>query len=733
MSEIEEVYKESKLYIEQNRESRFVSMIGSSRSESIQFLNSMLQNENLFLSGQSNNYSEDINWQIFSFREMGFEDFEVILMKSFDEISSNSQMSVFLLSCAFCLSNTVIIQVMQNEIQDNFFIENFSFFFLQSALMSLKHIKKLPKIILVIFASNNNGKKITAKKYASIVDNFYEKVNSSISSYVKLIDDEIGKNQNSNGFVNLNKIRDPIKNIRFPVSYFCVYNKENDEYIDFNRKNSSWEENCKISKGLWDKLKKRSYNEEQKMIKKMNFNHIEMFDMMNELTFKIQQLLHDRKKNISRSNIIENIYKEIIHSSLVKYRKNNEIVKIINFFKELAKSSKEFECFFLKKTKVKINEPIISELKEEHKRIVHSLLEKNMRDNDLFFSVYENFIYLSAVEFSNNFSLKPSLKNSLCYEFLRNAMFLEDDPETIEKGLINIEMNIHLYKCLAFYNLEFKELLKLLLTNMVDINKCISVIYKEIIEFTINYDYKYSDVLEQQIHHYSQKNYNIHILNLMSKLANYANLNEDYDCDIEVLLKFFRALHTSVLYEKDRKLVLCSNRHMKIHIDHKKERLKSKTLYRALTPTASGLTFGLINTLAPVNAIPGLSLSLLFIGAITTSALIVYPLLKKNDRKTIKYEYIAEPNYYIEDVIVIIQLENAVKVEEHGEKSDDNRKYNYTYTFLLKKNQCRSARLNLKFIVVCVLNNASASQIKTEKQIEFQKDYNINLNSPSKK
>lgn len=736
MQSLIEAYEVSKRYMEQNQDNQNVTIIGTNYEDKLSFLNNLLQNENLALNGSPNIYLLENFWKVTSFRDRGFKKFNVILMKAFDEIRSDARLSVFLLSSAFCFSSTVIIQIMQNELEDDIFIENFAFFYLQSALTSLKHIEKLPKIALAIFADSNNEKNMMSPdKWVSMVDSFYDRVNIFISNYVELIDNEIGNTkarlkQNLNAHIDMNSFRDPIKDIKFPVSIVCIYNRINNAYFEIKKKNNNWDDNIMGAKSLWFRLKSRCKKAKQEIKKIKRFDPIELFGITNETTSNIQRILHNRKRVATSGYIIESIYTEIMNNSLIKFRKIEETKKIIKFFKKLAQSSKDFEKCFLKESKEVVNDIIIMKLKKKHEEIISKLFEKHKADNEIFYSVYDNFIYLSAVEFSNNFSLSPLLKNSLCYKILRNIMLLEDDSETVECGLEDIVKNINLYKCLVFYNEEFEKMLKLLLTNIIDFNKCIFELYKEIIQYTINNDYKYNAVLERQINHYSQLKYKSYIFKLASKIENYATVNEDYKEDIKALLRFLKRLHTTVLINCKRDYIFCDNKEMKLKMDMIKETLRSRTLSRALTPTATGLTFGLINALAPVNAIPGLSLSMLFIGAIATSALIVYPFLKKKDMKRVKYEYIAEENYKIVDVIVILQLENATEVNKEDVISEDKKKYNFSYTFSVNKDQIRSARFNAKFFVICVASNTSVEEIKIEKQLEVENNFNDSMIIP---
>lgn len=736
MQSLIDAYGVSKRYMEQNQDNQNVTIIGTNYEDKLSFLNYLLQNENLALYGPPNIYLFENVWKVTSFRDRGFKRFNVILMKAFDEIRSDARLSVFLLSSAFCFSSTVIIQIMQNELEDDIFIENFAFCYLQSALTSLKHIEKLPKIALAIFADSSNEKNMMSPdKWVSMVDSFYDRVNIFISNYVELIDNEVGNTkarlkQKLNVHIDMNSFRDPIKDVKFPVSIVCIYNRINNAYFEIKKKNNSWDDNIMGAKSLWVRLKSRCQKAKQEIKKIKRFDPIELFGITNDTTSNIQRILHNRKRVATSGYIIESIYTEIMNNSLIKFRKIEETKKIIKLFKKLAQSSKDFEKYFLKESKKVVNDIIIMELKKKHEEIIGKLLKKHQADDVIFYSVYDNFIYLSAVEFSNNFSLSPLLKNSLCYKILRNIMLLEDDSETVECGLEDIGKNINLYKCLAFYNEEFEKMLKLLLTNIIDFNKCIFELYKEIIQYTINNDYKYNAVLERQINHYSQLEYKSYIFKLASKIENYATVNEDYKEDIEALLRFFKRLHTTVLINYKRDYILCDNKEMKLEINMIKETLRSRTLSRALTPTATGLTFGLINALAPVNAIPGLSLSMLFIGAIATSALIVYPFLKKKDMKPVKYEYIAEENYKIVDVIVILQLENATEVNKEDFISEDKKKYNFSYTFSVNKDQIRSARFNAKFFVICVASNTSVEQIKIEKQLEIENNCNDSMIIP---
>ncbi|OMJ73114.1 hypothetical protein SteCoe_28258 [Stentor coeruleus] len=729
------LYKKSKFYIEENENSSIVSMIGTSWNEKSNFLNFLLNHEGLSVDGPSNVYPSEKHWENFSFKKKGFTDFDVILMNSFDKKYSDNQMSVFLLSSALCFSNTVIIQVMQNEIQNENFIEDFAFFYFQSALISLKHVKKLPEIVLVIFVSND--KLITDEKYILMVNYFHDRVNVIVSSYAENIDRMMNKSKsknkkNFNEIVDVNKIidlskardktfcNDYMSSIQLSVNLFCLYNKENDAYIEFKKENNNWDYNEISDKTLLEKIKDRS-EEEQNIINFTSFEHTAMFDIKNDLTSKIQQLLHVKKKVITRSYILECIYTEIIHSSLIKFREIKEEKKIIEMLKDLRNSLTKF-----KKQSEKINESRILKLKNDHENNIKKLFVKYQKDIELFHSVYQNFKYLSAIEFSNNFSLDPSNKKSLCYKFLRSIMLLEDDSQTVADGLENIKMNISLYECLYFDIEDFKKIIRLLLYKKINLNECIYELYNEIIDFSINNDYRYKAVLEKQINHYKQLNFKVQIFDLISILESYTNINQDAKADARALLKFFKNLHTSAFLKYNKPFILCDDKQMKLHTNIKEGRLRSKTIFRALTPTASGLTFGLINSLAPVSAIPGLSLSLLFIGAIATSALIAYPFLKKKELKTVTHEMHSDEGYYIEDVIVIKQLINGTESDEYPEVSEiskDKKKYNYRFTFSVNKDQLRSAKFSVKFFMVCVLNETSVNQVKIEKQFEIEKNY----------
>lgn len=645
-----------------------------------------------------------------------YEEFDLIDISETSNPQEEIKNEVLLFTVALLLSNKLLIHIPENDIKDPDFIQKFAYKFYHSSRTSLKFTNKLPEIIIIIRDPSISDKSaLTYAEYDNLVMDFVYKVNIKISKFAQSLY-EIYQNSNTKKDLNVvekDMLVDDFTSCLLKVSYHCcAYVKKEDssevlEYLELRRDDSEWDFNDngfeKLQKTAISMLisENRSSNPPSKI--KPSF-----LVGSNEFTTEIKKIVLADKKNVKGKFLAQKIISDINYNVFLAYSSPKSNAKLLKYCKiyriKLEELNGKFSKMLEKNTQNLEPDTAIWKMYEIK---INKQFAKIIEDISMIQSMISYFKYNTAISFSYIFSLRCSIKDSLCYTILNSIMRHSSNNELINYEFSKLEKCLVLFKCCINFDDDFKELLKNLMPQKFVLTECIAEIYNEIIDFTINKDYKYEDVLIQQKMLYEQKDYIRHIRRLVKIFFEYIidgeitdDKFENYMNKVEFFIERLKTLHSMLLIEK-QKILIVTDENMKIKRVCDSVTIKFSKIFYKIAPPAAGLFFGLMSTVAPVHAIPGLNLAMIGIGALVTFFLTSYGHKQKTKTKNLALLEKADEGYYIEDYILIKDHSYGTITIDRERLSDDKKTFDYTASFTTDGKSSGSACLNIVCILIC--------------------------------
>ncbi|OMJ79350.1 hypothetical protein SteCoe_20643 [Stentor coeruleus] len=623
---------------------------------------------------------------------------------------------VHLFTVALLLSNKVLLHILENDMKNPDFIQMFAYKFYHSSRTCLKFTNKLPEIIIIIRDPSIYFKTaLTVAEYDDLVIDFAYKVNMKISKFAQSLY-EIYENTNEKKKSNESErdiLIDDFKSCVFKVSHHCcAFAIKNDsldsvEYLELRRGDYEWD----FYDNGFEKFSNRAICvlvKEKRSNDVFNKNRASINGASIDFTTEIKKIVLTDKKNAKGKFLAQKILCDINFNVFLAYTLPQSHAKLLDYCKKykikLEKLNKKFSKIIEKSTE---NNKTYSDIWKTYETEINKQYAKNTEDMPMIESMVSYFKYNTAISFTYIFSLRSTIKDSLCYSILNSIMKYSSNTELINYEFNKLEKCLGLFKCYINFDDNFKEILKNLMPQKFVLTECIAEIYSQIIEFTINKDYKYEDVLIQQKMLYEQKDYIQHIRRLVKIFFEYIidgeNTDEkfeNYMKRIEYFIEKLKTLHSMLLIENNKALIV-TDENLKIKRICESVTIKFPKMLYKIAPPATGLFFGLMSTVAPVQAIPGLNLAILGIGALATYFLTSYAYNQKTKRKILTLNLKADEGYYIEDYIIIKDHSYGTISNENEHKSEDKTTFDYTACLTSDGKSSGSACLNVVCILVC--------------------------------
>jgi hypothetical protein len=262
------------------------------------------------------------------------------------------------------------------------------------------------------------------------------------------------------------------------------------------------------------------------------------------------------------------------------------------------------------------------------------------------------------------------------------------------------------------------------------LNECIYTIYNEIIEKSLTDKYQYAEVLEEEIKLYKNADY---CSNIMCLCRLFLNTIKYIPEDIELLINQLKDLHTLVLLEKGKSLIVLMKYGLSNIIVSKTIKLYSFTTMQKLLPPLTGLIIGVVSSVGRSLAIAAVAeattaaaaaASTLWIPVIgwgifglTTLASIgwvAYSHYKKENSAKLSLPYTATNGQKIVDVLVFEDLSNGWT--KNKKFAFNEQKLSYEIELVNKTTSQDSAFLSVKCIVI--LSDKATSVVELAEKIK---------------
>lgn len=697
--------------------SQTISSIGKSAIGKTSFLKSILKSK------KPKNHMKNADISNTNFKVLEYEDFDVLDFNYFLNSETDYFSDVFILSSAFSLSKIVLYHITHSDMVQMDYKHRFAYTFYYSSWACLKFNSKMPNIILIIRDPYFGGEDaLTFKLYQNLVEDFIKDVNIRISELIKntvKFFDIFYTPQSEQNFS---------ENYFFIDSYYVVYKKNNldslmSEYLELKKIDSEWlfEET-----GFDDLLSGilLDFNEAKQnigIVDKIIYKH--MHGEKNELSNELQYMINEDKKVLIKMSLPTRLFNDSKYNIFLKYRKDGDYAKITRYCVMFKKAIKSLDGQLGKILNKVMRENKKYKLWEEYQKCINDKFAKDIESFDLISNISLYFQYTMALSFVHIFSLQTSNKASLSYMALEIILKVSNCQNAVDENIENIYRHINLFSYfINFDDDEFKFILRTLMPSNFNITECIAEIFADIIDYSLNTDYKCKDVLLKQREFFDQTDNFINIRGFIEIFADYIIVEDDKEDQIQqciekiqILIEKLRKLHTFLLIEKNRHLIFCGKNIEIIQLCQTITVTHSEMFYK-FAPTASYLFFGLLSTIVP-HTIPGINIGFIILGSFATLLSSIYSFNRKLNKKKLILSYKTNKNNFIDSCIIIKECPFGDIKNIKKEISSKGKKFEYVDLLIAEE---RSSFLSVVCFLVCVPKGESLMKIKRDLCLEFE-------------
>lgn len=697
---------------------------------------------------------QNISRGTIGFIDKNYDNLVLVDMEGIESFESDPRRDIFNLCSSFTIADIVLLHISHDDLENRDFINNFAFRFLQSARTCLKYKENLPEIILLIRDPRwVNKNKQTSYDYDHLVEGFRMSINDAISrTFLKFSDlfrEEALKNSSSEeekkeNVEAVNKLNNELIRYQLFLSeYYCIYfniDIETQKTHYYELKHLSGEPSYFEDSNFPSLLKKitETCYQKRQIQELCNFgNYGPLFGIDSELVYSIQRII-DLSSRVCLSQIIEHIHIDVSHNMFFKYLDENNVLRTVECFNKLRRGIDKISEEIIKSGSKCTNELSILKIRNKHQDKIGRLLEKETQDNEIMIDIISYFKYLSALSFANCFSLTKDVKNSYSYQTLE-SIFIFGTEDITKHQISKIKDSITRFRCLFYFDEEFEEILKILMKDYFKLNECVFSLYKNIIENTLQEDYRYYDVLSKQVSLYQQANYISNIEKMLEPLSPY--ISEICLPETQDLITKLKDLHSIVLLEKGKDYIVHAGKNVRFEELTETATLYSFTIIERLIPSFSGLLIAVFSSAtrtAIPNAvaatistaastafwIPVIGWGIFGIATVASTGWIIYSVFKKNDSKKISINYSIPNGYYIIDLIILKDCSNGVLSNEYYEFK--RQKFGYEIVMSNDRYSRHSAFFKVKCILVISDGSAGLPELSEKAKRDFEAKYQTN-------
>ena len=511
-------------------------------------------------------------------------------------------------SATFAIADVLLLHISQADMESATILESISYSFWHSSKISSKFGLDMPKIILLIRDPRySKAHEETITFYSKLVRKFQKKVNECVkkmeSDYIKRIKEVIEESENSNKDEKrmakeaISNLDNKSSRVKFNIScYFCVYFREgfageSSQYFQMKTSSIIMESNFEE---LRDKIKEYLQEKLTEISNANEFDHEKFFNIANHNTERIHNILSSFR-SCSKEIIFKNILLEVKYNVFSHFRNSDGYLRFMEKFNKYLVKFEKLNAEISKK--IKSSKPgdetdqKIYELKEKHAKC------KNKIITEAFQSEFKEYVplylkYLSAMSYCDTFRLNQGIEDSFSYQALATFILISD-AESADHQLAQIEKNINMYKCLDYYDQEFEEMIRTVLSSKFKLYETIYSIYTKKIYDLQKTKFKYKEDLDEKL---GVPEDEMHLIDRILTLIRLLALNDIYPNNhLGIFLNDLTGLYTIIINQEKEKL---PNRGPRIFVKVEKRSAKiySFTLFERLIPSMVGILIGMTTT-----------------------------------------------------------------------------------------------------------------------------------------
>ena len=632
------------------------------------------------------------------------------------EDQPSTQRDILNFAATFAITNILLLQILELSLENNDYLESFSYAFWHSSKISSKYKIDSPYTILLIRDPRNRHANVTTiAYYDERVREFERNVNTKVQqleeAYMKRVEDVMsepniaGNEETKISKELINNIKKNPNLLTFKIhNHFCVYHNAG---MGVNKIDKYYQMKITAQKVI---LEKSSFEVLRSLISIYSGSTTRRDETEHGLELLIDKQISS-SASISRKAIFQNILNELKYNVFSRFRTVEEYLRYLEPLNRCLVKLVQLD-FNIQEEIQSVSEDQLTlttkNLKQRHQTDLQTIIDEEFRNYDLKYLAMPYLKYQSVGFFCKTFQLNKGECNTFPYQAL-DALINVNSPNNEEHFLGIIKKNINIFMCQAYYDEEFESMASSMLTCKFKLYETIFSIYKARWENFINAKHNFKEDLDKEYKDNEEENHLEFIEKLVVLLR---QVNQFPIIQLKEFLINIKELYKIKLTQKmeglpDRPRDIQTKREIIV------KNIYSYTLYQRALPSIFGLMIGMSTTVirqllisaATKTAATGASWLLIpyvgwaiagasFIGNAVWAASSTANSTKK---ESVKFEFSPQQGYSINSCeIRVTQINGKLEKIRIYDKPD---RYSYSAEFTADITQPISAFLSIEFVI----------------------------------
>ncbi|OMJ91043.1 hypothetical protein SteCoe_6510 [Stentor coeruleus] len=496
-----------------------------------------------------------------SYLNLGFTLFD---MEGLESEENDSKRDSFNFCSVFAISDIIILNISHDDLENQIFIDTFSFNYWRYCMTSINLKQRKLYIILCIRDPRWSDESIKVlDSYKKLVEEFCKTVNLKINELTEhfacVAEPFLGREcENPEdvgcGDLIINRYKRHMKNFRFTVDeHFIIffkkcYGKKIAKYyelVKINNQDAEFRGNSRFENMMrFIRQKCNEIRNTKNMKVEFEFSEFKEYG-------KIMNLIEmEMEDNLSKKNIVREIFIQALYDPIMHYSNANGLIRIMESYYKLSKKIQDIsEEIVLYVNKESITENNYKKFRLENEGKLNIAIQEEKLSNNIIAEIYGYLKILSAKSCMETFKLSIENPERITYQMLMFFIKYGSYQEIINHQLKEFSKRKLIYKCSPYFDSQFKEILATLYKSRVNIFQSIYEIYKEVIRKSCEMNYQYQEIIDTEINDLKEQ------VNFRTLFKFIDSLEIEYSQrDVEDFIKIFMKIHREKLLAKKNRL-----------------------------------------------------------------------------------------------------------------------------------------------------------------------------------
>ncbi|OMJ81067.1 hypothetical protein SteCoe_18522 [Stentor coeruleus] len=533
--------------------------------------------------------------------------FLLLDMECFEIEKSEYKRDAFNFCSVFTIADIILMNISHEDLENQIFIDSFSLNYWRYCKSAIKYKKKYPFIILAIRDPRwNDHTDYSLQAYSNLVEEFTFKINTKIKEFTKdfmlvietFLNEENERTEDRE--VAKKMIEDNGMNrYEFRIDYhFVVFFKEGSddnpgqyyELIKNDDLSISFDNNSRFEKALVYIQQKC-----QEIInsEKMSYNIVNLNINKTEEILRLKSMIKkEKERNLSKANIIKEIYIEAKYDVMMNYTNKKDFYIFMEGYYRIYKYLEQINNIITQEfSKDNIDVKKRNELANTYKNQIEEVINQTQLSEDNKKELYGYLKFLSAKCYCETLKLNKKSTERAPFQALIFAIKYNKCKNLMQHQIKEISKRKLMFQHLFYYDEDFEDIIKHLYFKEIFLLKSLYSIYEDVLSSSIDFDYKYQEVVDTEIHYLQIQNSIEHILLVLE------NLWPKPKYDFQEVNKFWKILiknHIKMLNLKKNTFNKLPNSraNMIVEIKEKYSYIALFDITEKLIPSISGIIIG---------------------------------------------------------------------------------------------------------------------------------------------